>query len=118
MRDVSRAAPQSATSLALAWEELHQIGDALARIARIAPEHDRVDASTMSALLDQAPDEKLERAAQGLDDIAAMLAAGMRAISVVEARGQDASVPALALWREFHASRAAVLALFELQPSS
>lgn len=118
MREISRAAPQSAASLACAWEELHQIGDALARIARLAPEHDQVDAASFAELLDHAPDDQLERAAQGLDDIAAMLAAGMRAISVVEARGQDAGVPALALWSEFHAGRSALLALLEPQAAA
>lgn len=117
MREVARAAPQSAASLALAWEQLHQIADALSRIARIAPEHDRLDLAAFAELLGKAPESALERAAQGLDDIAAMLAAGMRAVTVVEARGQDAAVPALALWREFHAARAAILALLDPEPT-
>jgi hypothetical protein len=37
-------------------------------------------------------------------------------LATLTARGQDTSAPALALWREFHAARASVLAA--LQPAA
>jgi putative intracellular protease/amidase len=50
------------------------------------------------------------RVAQGLADIDAMLVPGLSALATLTARGQDATTPALALWREFHAARGSVLA--------
>ncbi len=52
-------------------------------------------------------------AAQGIDDIAAMLRPGLDAVQAVQSRGLDASAAALALWREFYRARETVLALVE-----
>ena len=40
-----------------------------------------------------------------------MLQPGLFALRAIAARGQDTTAPALALWREFHALRSALLAL-------
>ena len=47
------------------------------------------------------------RAARGIDDIAAFMQPGLRALLALTAKGQDTTAAALTLWREFHA-RAAI----------
>lgn len=54
---------------------------------------------------------RLALATNTLDDLLAITAPGLAALECIAARGQDTTAPALALWREFHAARAAVLAL-------
>jgi len=51
--------------------------------------------------------------AQTVADSAAMLAAGLAALGTLTRRGQDTAAPALVLWREFHAARAAMVAVLE-----
>jgi hypothetical protein len=105
---VTEARPASGPAALVAqWEALHSSARALGRMAQIAPEalHPGFD-----KLVEEAQPWQRTLAAQGLDDIAAMLAAGLAALGTLSARGQDTAAPALALWREFHAARASVLA--------
>lgn len=52
-----------------------------------------------------------ELAINGVADMAAMMTPGVKALLAVSARGQDPTPAALALWREYHAACAALLAL-------
>ena len=80
----------------------------------------------MAALAEEPLDEELssfpERIAQrggpyltlaneGVEDLDAILQPGLTALRTIRARGQDTTAPALALWREFHALRSALLNL-------
>ena len=56
-------------------------------------------------------DARLLLARETIGDIDAMLQPGLAALRAIAARGQDTTAPAIALWREFHASRNALLAL-------
>ena len=56
-------------------------------------------------------------AERGIDDVAAALQPGLRALGSIEARGADTSAAARRLWREFTEARAAVLALSSLAPT-
>lgn len=105
------SAEGSAQSLAQQWKELHQTAGRLAGVARLAPEPFDAALAGLPARLAGATPWQQEMAKQGIADIDAMLRPGVRALDVLLERGQDASVPALALWREFHHARAAVLAL-------
>lgn len=107
------AAPLTGTALSAQWDGLHERAAALAMLAGIAPEAARVPFATLS---ESARDWQVTLAAQGLADIDAMLGAGLAALATLTARGQDTAAPALALWREFHAARASVLAA--LQPAA
>lgn len=99
-------APAPATLVAQ-WEALHATAAMLGKLAQIAPES---ATPPFGPLVEAALPWQLTLAAQGLDDIAAMLAAGLAALGTLTARGQNTAAPALALWREFHAARASVLA--------
>ena len=52
-------------------------------------------------------------AARGIDDIAAFMQPGLRALLALTAKGQDTTAAALTLWREFHAARCAIGELVE-----
>ena len=107
------AAPLTSPALAAQWDGLHDRAAALALLAGIAPE---AAPTPFASLSETARDWQLALAVQGLADIEAMLGAGLAALATLTARGQDTSAPALALWREFHAARASVLAA--LQPAA
>ena len=51
--------------------------------------------------------------AQTVADCTAMLDSGLAALGTLTRRGQDTAAPALVLWREFHAARAAMIAVLE-----
>jgi hypothetical protein len=89
------------------WDALHTSAATLGKLARIAPE---TATAPFDRLVETALPWQRTLAAQGLDDIAAMLAHGLTALGTLTARGQETAAPALALWREFHAARAGVLA--------
>jgi hypothetical protein len=89
------------------WEALHGSAARLCHMAQLAPE---APIPAFAQLVETAQPWQRTLAAQGLDDIAALLAAGLAALGTLAARGQDTAAPALALWREFYAARASVLA--------
>lgn len=95
------------------WEMLHERAAEVALVAGFAPEKNKAGLDRFAARFEVAGDWQQRMAGQGIDDIAAMLSAGMQALRVVQDRGTDASVPAQALWREFHAARDAVLAALD-----
>ncbi|MCL9982220.1 MAG: hypothetical protein NBV60_03580 [Erythrobacter sp.] len=107
------AARVTGVALTAQWEGLHARASGLAAQAGIAPEP---ASAPFAPLTETARDWQLALAAQGLADIEAMLGAGLAALATLTARGQDTAAPALALWREFHAARASVLAA--LQPAA
>ncbi len=111
MRTAAQQAKQPLGTLAQRWEDLHGTAAQLAKIADLTPEVFDADLAAFPTLLSQANDWQQTMAWQGIEDIDAMMRPGLNALSTITARGQDASAPALALWREFHHARNAVLAL-------
>jgi hypothetical protein len=111
-----QAAPASGAHEA-AWLALHRQAGELAKLARIAAEPAKINASFSRLIADARPWQHtmLE---QGLEDVAAMLESGMAALMTLSGRGQDTTAPALALWREFHAARGALLAVLYTDESS
>jgi hypothetical protein len=104
------AAPLTGAALTAQWEGLHARAAGLAPLAGIAPEP---APAPFAPLAETAHEWQLALAAQGLADIEAMLGAGLAALATLTARGQDTAAPAMALWREFYAARASVLAALE-----
>ncbi len=89
------------------WRSLHAQAARLGALAQIAPEAGN---APFARLIAESRDWQRVLVAQGLADIDAMLVPGLSALATLTARGQDATTPALALWREFHAARGSVLA--------
>lgn len=108
------AAPASASPEALvqAWDRLQGQAAQLAMLARIAAEPVQPGAAIAPSLADAQPWQRVI-AEQTMADIAAMLDCGLTALATLSQRGQDASAPALVLWREFHAARSGLLSVLE-----
>ncbi|QIQ87406.1 hypothetical protein [Erythrobacter sp.] len=110
MRESADAAKEPLGSLARRWHGLHEQAAGLAALAGLAPEAESGAVAGFSARLGEASEWQRELAWQGIEDIDAMMRPGLAALETLTARGQEAAAPALALWREFHAARDAVLA--------
>jgi hypothetical protein len=96
--------------LAEALVALHGKAAAVAMLARLAPEPTEIGGE-IGAVIARARPAQRALVAQTLSDCTAMLDTGLTALATLSRRGQDASAPALVLWREFHAARAAMVAV-------
>lgn len=103
------AAPEA---LAEALVALHGQAAGLALLARLAPEPVEIGGELGAVLARAAPWQRA-LVAQTVADCAAMLDSGLAALGTLARRGQDPAPPALVLWREFHAARAAMVAVLE-----
>lgn len=113
----ARAAAEAIAALEAGWSALHAQAARLALLARISPEPAQAQDSFVALLRLARPWQKT-LVAQGMDDIAAMLASGLAALATLSGRAQDTSAPALALWREFHAARTALLDVLKAETVS
>jgi hypothetical protein len=101
----------SASAMGMKWQALHDAANAVAALAGIAPQTMRPEVRSFPAAMRDAGGWRRELAEQGIDDLAAFMEPGLAALLAVHARGADPAVPAQALWQEYHAARAALLAL-------
>lgn len=113
LRHTAFAGRRSIDSLIARWEGIHTGAAVLARIARISDAARPAGVPGFVAELENAAEWQRELAWQGVQDIEAIMQSGMLALDVLEARGKDASVPALALWREVDAAQRSVLAMLQ-----
>ncbi len=100
----------SPEALAEALVALHGKAATLALLVRLAPEPVEIGGELGAVIARAAPWQR-ELVAQTASDCAAMLDTGLAALSTLTRRGQDTSAPALVLWREFHAARAAMASI-------
>jgi hypothetical protein len=98
--------------LAEAIIALHGQAAALAMMARLAPEPVEIGGE-FGAIIARAKPWQRALVAQTAADCAAMLDSGLMALGTLTRRGQDTAAPALVLWREFHAARAAMVSVLE-----
>lgn len=80
-------------------------------MAALAPEPFTGELADFPARIEATGGARLTLARDALGDIDAILQPGLMALRNIQARGQDTTAPALALWREFHALRASLLGL-------
>lgn len=106
------SATASPEALAEALVALHGQASALALLARIAPEPVEIGGE-IGAVIARAQPWQRALVAQTLSDCAAMLGSGLAALGTLTRRGQDTAAPALVLWREFHAARAAMVGMLQ-----
>lgn len=116
MRDIARRADAGTgssriTALTGKWKTLHTQASDLARLAQLSPEPFAGDLAAFPDRLAHAQSWRLDLALQGVEDIEAMMKPGLAALAKLRERGARANAPALALWREFHTARGALLAL-------
>ncbi|MEE4153174.1 MAG: hypothetical protein V2I27_03365 [Erythrobacter sp.] len=98
-------------TLADRWALLHAAAARVAELAELAPDRENGEIAGFPGAIEMADPWRRELAAQGLEDIEAMLRPGLFALETIIARGGSPLAPALALWREFHGAREALLRL-------
>lgn len=118
---MSTLSPESATqpavdprawhAFSLRWAALHDAASAVAMLAGLTPEKPIPAVRSFPAHVRDHAGRRFALVEHGVSDIAAFMQPGLAALLAVNARGQDATAPALALWQEFHVARAAVMAL-------
>lgn len=101
----------SASAMSMKWSALHDAASVVAMLAGVAAEPMRADVRNFPALMRDVGGWRRNMAEQGIEDLAAIMEPGMAALLAVHARGVSPASAALALWQEFHAARAALLAL-------
>lgn len=102
--------------LAEALVALHGKASAIARLARLAPEPVEIGGE-LGAVIARAQPWQRALVAQTIGDCGAMLDSGLAALATLSRRGQDATAPALVLWREFHAARTSMVAVLTNEPA-
>ena len=98
-------------AMSLQWAALQDAGAAVGALAGLAEEKPSPQLRNFPALIKDAGGWRYAMAERGVSDLSAIMQPGVKALLAVHARGQDPTAAALTLWREFHASRAALLAL-------
>ena len=101
----------SASAMSMKWSALHDAANVVGMLAGLAADPARPEIRNFPAVMRDAGGWRRELAEQGIDDLSAVMEPGLAALLAVHARGTNTAVPALALWQEFHAARAALLAL-------
>ena len=101
----------SASAMSMKWSALHDAAGVVAMLAGIAAEPMRPEVRNFPAVMRDAGGWRRSMAEQGIEDLTAIMEPGMAALLAVHARGVSPAAAALALWQEFHAARAALLAL-------
>ena len=101
----------SASAMSMQWSALHDAVSVVGMLAGLAAESMRPEIRNFPAVMRDAGGWRRDQTEQGIADLSAIMQPGLAALLAVHARGANAAVPALALWQEFHAARAALLAL-------
>ncbi|MBT8390146.1 MAG: hypothetical protein KJP13_10920 [Altererythrobacter sp.] len=97
--------------IAAGWTAINEAGQEIGRFAALAPEQLEGSLIDFPNAIETTGGARLLLARETIGDINAMLQPGLAALRAIAARGQDTTAPAIALWREFYASRSALLAL-------
>jgi len=97
--------------LAEQWEAVHEAAAAVGKLAQLGREELSPEIVQLPLRAAEKGGWQYETAARGIDDLAAVMQPGLRALLSLTAQGQDTTAAALTLWREFHTARAAILDL-------
>lgn len=101
----------SANTMAAKWTAIHEAAAAVGELAGVAPEYRTPEVRNFPAIMRDTGGWRQRLAEQGVDDLVAVLEPGLAALLALHGSGATAGAPAQALWNEFHAARAALLAL-------
>ena len=101
----------SASAMSMKWSALHDAVAVVGSLTGMAPEAMRPEVRNFPAMMRDVGGWRRDLAEQGIDDLSAVMEPGLAALLAIHARGVNPAPAALALWQEFHAARAALLAL-------
>lgn len=112
-RLVARARAAGTSPLDTVWIALHEAARAVAMLAGRGPEPLRPDVRNFPAIMRSTGGWRAERARQGIEDLAAILQPGLRALLAAQARTPPDGLrrAAQVLWQEFDTARATLLEL-------
>lgn len=96
-------------ALAAQWEAVHEAAAAVGVLAQLGREESGEDVRGLPDRAAAAGGLAYEMIARGVDDLAAVMQPGLRALLSLTAQGRDTTPAALTLWREFHTARAVVI---------
>lgn len=105
------AARAAGNAMSMKWEALHEAAGVVCTLAGLKAPSQAAEARNFPAIMRDTGGERFELAQQGVEDLAAVMEAGLAALVAVSARGMSPARPALALWHEFVKARDALLAL-------
>jgi hypothetical protein len=103
--------PSASSGIGAKWAALHEAGAVVRALAGEEPEKSSAEIRNFPAMIRDAAPGPRALAENGIDDLVALMEPGIAALLAVNARGIDATHAAGALWHEFVAARAALLAL-------
>ena len=95
------------------WEAVHEAAAAVANLAQLGREPFAEHLANLPMAAARKGSWQYEMAARGIDDLAAVMQPGLRALLSLTAQGQDTTAAALTLWREFHTARGAIVELVD-----
>lgn len=98
-------------AMSMKWSALHDAAGLVCSLAGLQPEMRKPEVRNFPAIMRDTGGWRYDLAKQGVDDLAAIMEPGLAALLAVSARGHSTGPAAAALWQEFLASRAALLAL-------
>ena len=101
--------PDLADGIARRWAALYSAAAAVASLAQIAPGQESRGTPDFAAFIADSPRWKADLLRDGLDDIAAIMQAGLTALLAANAAAHNPAAAASALWAEFQHSRDALL---------
>ena len=98
-------------ALSVQWDAVHEAAAAVGILAQLGEEPVDEEIRSLPERAVAAGGAKLDMVVRGVDDLAAVMQPGLRALLSLTAQGLDTTSAALTLWREFHNAREAILAL-------
>ena len=104
-------ATSPAGAMNIKWLALHDAAGVVAALAGLRVPSPGAAERNFPAAMRDAGGWRRKLAEQGTEDLSAIMQAGLTALLAVHATGASALAPARALWAEFVAARAALLAL-------
>ena len=97
--------------MGMKWVALHDAAGVVAKLAGLENEPMRAEVRNFPAVMRDTGGWRRNLADQGIADLSAIMEPGLAALLAVHARNANTAPAALALWREFDAACAALLAL-------
>ena len=110
-RDDASSGQETTGTIGSKWSAIHDAAATVGKLAGVSDEERKPEVRNFPAAIRDAENWRREAAEQGIEDLSAILEAGLSALLAAHARGANPNAPALALWREFNAARDALLAL-------
>ena len=93
------------------WEAVHQAAAAVGHLAQLGREEPADETTLLPVRAADLEDPYFRSVANAVDDLSAVMQPGLRALLALSEQGKDTTSAALALWREFHVARNAILSL-------